>query len=99
MTWRNVGRGNVVLDIVEGTFISYNPSPEIGNTGHDETALVFPKRSGEGSEYYILNGDWRDAYEKAIAADGFGGALRVFEENKYTHRSFWSSDNIEEILS
>ena len=56
-----------------------------------ETSLCILNGKGEGRDrHLILRGDWREAYAKAIEADGFGGALRVYQDNEAEHRSPWS---------
>lgn len=49
-----------------------------------ETALV------KDYKYYILNGDWTDAYEPLVS-QGFEACFKVFEENKEKHISSWSN--------
>jgi hypothetical protein len=90
MLWENRGGMNLVLDIGDGSkgYISYNPTAIAADD--IETALVLIK--GDDIKYLILNGDYRNEYEAAIAKDGIGGALRFYQSQPKERRSQWSSD-------
>ena len=80
---------NEIMDLTENCHISYSGNPGRGiksfasDGNSDETALVID------GEYYILNGDFRDAYRLA-AEDDLVKVVDVFEENR-EHESTWST--------
>lgn len=91
--WRRnpggLGGTNYVLT-GDGFFISYNPMVAPGfsvfaaDDDSPETALC------KGGTYYILNGDFRDEYERLLP-QGFDVCLAFFLVNKGEHGSSWST--------
>lgn len=67
----------------EGFFISYDPN----SYGAEATALVKMGKSMDDTYYYILNGDFREEYEKLIDK-GFEVCKQFFDEHK-EHKSFF----------
>lgn len=88
--WREGPGGNLMLD-GEGFHISYQDfknSPfgptSFGPDGDQpETALC------KDGNYYILNGDYRSAYENLLS-QGFEACLNFFQDNASAHKSSWS---------
>ena len=70
----------------EGFYISYNPT----SSEEGETALCVsnPNRF-LGTDYYILNGDWREAYKK-LAPSGYEACKAFFDSKRELFGSFWS---------
>lgn len=74
----------------EDFHISYNPCPGEGipifmaDNGGDETALV------KDGEFFILNGDFRGEYEKAIDK-GYDACFAVYENHREECESSWSN--------
>lgn len=97
------GSTNYVLLIDKNykAFVSYNPDPSMGapmfagEGGSDETALVLD--NGKGKKYYILNGDFRSHYERALAEKGLQGCIEVFNTFP-NHQSTWSTGTNPEKL-
>jgi hypothetical protein len=57
----------------------------------DETALV-PTPEDEKYSYYILNGDWREAYEKLVEK-GFDACLEFYHQQRLVGAgSSWATD-------
>ena len=63
---------------------------EPGNRGM-ETALVKTGKIKENEHFLILDGDWREDYEKLVKL-GYGACKDFYENNKKKHQSWWSSD-------
>lgn len=89
--WIDCGGNFILRDKKETFFISYNPNTSntcgfgevfAGDT-KDETALV------KEDQFYILNGDWREDYEKLIDK-GFDECFK-FYESKGEFKSSWSN--------
>jgi len=82
---------NEVAEIDDNTFFSYNEKPGMGTTmfaadkGGDETAMVLD------GKYYILNGDFREAYRKAFNAGGVQACCKIYSNMEPEHGSSWSS--------
>jgi len=70
-------RRNTVL-YCSGFHISFNPCPR--DTKWAETALVL-ETEDDMNEYYILNGDWRNEYEK-LAPLGWDACFKFFKDNE-----------------
>ncbi len=94
-----MGGVNYLLD-GEGFYVSYNPNTcgsllgsFFGGDGDgEETALCVPKgRKDGGTLYLILNGDFREDYEK-LAPQGLDACKAFFEGHKGAHRSSWTQD-------
>ena len=94
--WESMGgiSGNEVL-VGDGFYVSYMP-PGGGavltrlfdaDDGGSETALCI--RGDKKTAYFILNGDFRAEYEKAIAL-GLDACKAVFTKHESKHRSSWS---------
>jgi hypothetical protein len=101
--WRITQAGNMVLD-GDDFFISYQPASSgkiLGMAFFDsdfqqgETALCL--LSGDGTSYFILNGDFRKEYEAAFP--DLQACMVVYAENRKMHRSSWSEDILEELDS
>lgn len=60
----------------EGFHVSHNDR-DISIYGSETTALV----KGQGSRFYILNGDHRKAYDELIG-QGFDACLQYFKEHQ-----------------
>ena len=73
--------GNYVLP-KKGYYISYNPSTSTSR--RVETALV--KINNSGNSFFILNGDFREEYEKL---NTFSKCLKFFK-SKPEFYSYWS---------
>lgn len=84
----------------ESFAISYNPDTSKSfidalmhamgaERGGEETALIV-KHKGRDNEFYILQGDWRAAYEPLVPL-GLQACREFYERNK-EHRSMWSDD-------
>lgn len=78
----------------------HNPFTDLGNIlsamvgggelqDGEETALCI--KTEEGRKWYILEGDFRKNYERAVPK-GAEACLRVYLRNKKNHRSNWSTD-------
>lgn len=87
----NQGHNYIMKPEDKSFMISYLPPgwmPLIDIFGSDtdkgETALV------RDEKYYILNGDWTDAYEPLVS-QGFEVCFKFFEENKEKNKSSWSN--------
>jgi len=86
---------NYILE-ADDFYISYAPNAGSGisffgsDDGDVETALVKKNRDARGT-FYILNGDWREDYERLLP-EGFDACKRFYEEKKDEHRSSWSED-------
>lgn len=80
--------GDQVIASGDGFYISYVPNPGIdlglfqSDEGQPETALC------QDGKYYILNGDFRDAYGPLIL-QGFAACKKFYDENASEHSS-WS---------
>ena len=80
----------------DGFFISFNPDPSASmlgsifgsDDGGPETALCY-----EG-EYYILNGDYRDAYERLLP-QGYDACKRFYDQQSAHADSSWSTPSQE----
>lgn len=73
----------------KGFFISYAAAGS-GPTG-TETAIVHPnKKNGFGIEYWILNGDWTEEYERLVPK-GYRACKKFFDSKKDEHGNFWSN--------
>jgi hypothetical protein len=89
--WERTGglSNNAVLR-GDGFYISYAENPGAGisffasDGGSDETALVV------GDNFHILNGDFRDQYEAAVAG-GLAACMAVFDAHKARHASSWDT--------
>lgn len=98
VSYNSILRGN-------GFYISYNPSTNVGvlKTFNDignllgigeranvETALcVKNKKKITGTEFFILNGDFRKEYEKLLPK-GVKACKAFFNSKKKKHASGWS---------
>jgi hypothetical protein len=85
--FNGLGGGNSLLRC-EGFEISYNPNPGsmisffASDDGGEETAICIPR--GDGTrKYLILNGDFRDDYER-LSADGLKACIEFFRASKKT---------------
>lgn len=84
--------GNVILQVDDSFFISYNPDLSgLGeffdaDGGGAETALV---NSQDYIEYRILNGDFRAQYEEVIE-QGFEACLAIYEKLREEFDSSWT---------
>lgn len=100
-------RGNYILSVEEGWWVSYNdmttPNPMldavqmvgdlIGLKAKDEETAL---RTINGN-YLVLNGDFRDQYEKACeGGDAYTACLAVYEKNRASAKSDWSNDDEDE---
>jgi hypothetical protein len=83
ITFKSMGTCNFLAAFSPSLNISYNPST--GAFGKEETAIL-----ANGS-HYILKGDWRAQYTDAFEQDGIDGIWKVWEDNKGTHKSYWST--------
>ena len=87
--WETGGPHNIMLK-GDGFHISYNKdTDELGEflrgDAHQETALV------KDGKYYILNGDWREDYEKLLI-HGFEVCKKFFDKNNIgNNTSTWSN--------
>ena len=95
--WERI-RNNYVLRIDGERYVSYNPNTGsdhlgslldsfIGESG-EETALV--DRTNPEHEHRILQGDWRNDYEK-LAVKGFEDCVDFFLEKRREHGGLWST--------
>lgn len=83
----------------DGFYISYNPNTSAsgsllgsffaGDGDGEETALVDER--GRGREFYILNGDFRSAYERLLP-DGWNGCKQFFDQQKAHAESSWTTN-------
>lgn len=92
MEWKTRSDGGATL---EGSDFSLSYQPAKNVTGPDdpngETALIFQDDAKLfGRTYWILKGDWREAYAE-IAPQGLK-ALQAFYKAHDKHRSKWSED-------
>jgi len=92
---KNIKRKNEILDL--GSFyISYNKNLHPGcaffqgDTNGEETALV------RNSMYRILNGDYREQYEK-IAPFGFHVCLKFYNKKRRHFGSSWTTNHGQEV--
>lgn len=91
--WQISGAGNSILE-GEDFYISYNPCPGMGlrmfmgDGGSDETALVI---EGEDKKFLILNGDYREEYEKLFPF-GLEKCIEFYEKHKKESQSSWATD-------
>lgn len=88
---KNPNGPNYILEC-DGFTISYNdgsePNPLGSEPAEGETALI-PGRPQFGGKYYILNGDWREAY-KELAPFGYEACKAFFDSKRNRFRSSWS---------
>ena len=89
LTWKTKkGMPNQLLE-GDGFCISYNPDTLsiLGGLGAgdvpEETALV------KGSQFFILNGDWRKHYERLLP-DGWDACFSFFKKRNKRYVSSWS---------
>jgi hypothetical protein len=86
---------NVLWHLSPDVYFSYNPSPGggisvfEGDDGSDETAIVI-KTAGD-DHFLVLNGDWREEYEKAFDEGGAIACLELFIKLREEHESSWST--------
>lgn len=59
------------------------------DTGKPETALVVAQNEAP-KQYYILNGDWQEAYEKVVV-DGLEACMALYRAQE-SHHSILSHD-------
>lgn len=100
MAWEKISKNEVLRG--EGFFISFLPSSgrevfsDFGPFGHffsgdndggSETAIVVP--NGENNRYYILNGDFREAYE-SLVPKGKEACIAFYNQHPENHSS-WST--------
>ena len=82
---------NELWTINAATFISYNAHPcaDMGilrsDTGGAETALILD------GKFYILNGDFREAYIKAYEQGGVDACIALYAKECEEHGSSWST--------
>jgi len=93
--WERVeGSSNTILR-GDGFYISYNPCPGGGSaffgsdTDGPETAIV-KEISKSKSQFFILNGDYREVYEKLFLS-GFEPCKRFYDQEKVHAGSSWST--------
>lgn len=80
------------LDDTAAVFESSFLSRLFNGDAKDETAIVIPNGDGTNS-YYILNGDWRDAYTPLVE-QGFDACLAFYHQKRLEGAgSTWSSDD------
>jgi len=84
--WTVMGENSILNSDDASFYISFNAAPSWGNTGHEETALCNRK---DGT-FYILNGDYRGAYEKIINK-GYESCLKFYKRH-LIHKSSWSNE-------
>ena len=76
----------------DGFVVSYNdgsgPNPLGPEPSEGETALI-PDRPTPFEKYYILNGDWREAY-KELAPSGYEACKAFFDSKRELFGSSWS---------
>ena len=90
------GGTNSIMKVDNKCWISYNPmlSAPMGITmlgsddGMDETALCVD--TGKGTRFYILNGDFREDYEKLVDK-GVEACMQFYRDN-IDKVSSWSDD-------
>ena len=93
---QNPSGGNQLLK-GEGFFISYNSNPGMGlsrfdgDDNSDETALVKP--DDPDNRYRILNGDYREKYEKLFPL-GFETCLEFYNKESSHSGSSWSTNQV-----
>ena len=92
------GSINYWLRSSDDTFgISYNPDPSIpglslfDGDGGPETALVL---KGTRNSFYVLNGDFRSAYENLIN-QGFAACKAFYDQQSAHAESSWSDSKRE----
>jgi hypothetical protein len=91
--WQKVGRFGSTNFVLEGDgfHISYNPNlsaslfgaPFDSDDGGPETALC------KDDAFFILNGDYRDAYEK-LATMGYAACKEFYDQQAAHSDSSWS---------
>lgn len=95
--WKQSPAGtNSIMQVSDKCWISYNPmlSAPFGmsmlgsDDGMDETALCVG--TGEGTRFYILNGDFREQYEE-LAEKGVDACMQFYRDN-IKKASSWSDD-------
>lgn len=84
---KNPNGPNHILEC-DGFVVSYNDNPLGPEPNEGETALI-PGRPRLGGKYYILNGDWREAY-KELAPSGYDACKAFFDSKRELFGSFWS---------
>lgn len=77
--WRRGDAGNEVLAIDNISYISFQPDPCIMAEDSCETAIVVAENCGHA--YYILNGDWRHAYQE-IAHEGLEACIALYRAKR-----------------
>lgn len=82
---------NEILTVDEDVYISYNARPGGGfsmfesDNGGSETAIVID------GKFYILNGDYRERYEAAIAQGGMPDVLKIYASEAEDNGSSWTT--------
>jgi len=79
----------------EHFYISYNPYTNLlpawaAGAGKETSLATIPDDENQpGCDHYVLNGDFREEYEKV---ETLKEALDVYNKHKDKHRSEWSTD-------
>lgn len=96
MKWETIDQNSILWG--DGFYVSYLSDTSnisgfgslfAGDGGMDETAIVV--KIGDKTNYYILNGDWRNQYENAVS-DGLEACMNIFRKNNKEYGSGWSDE-------
>lgn len=81
----------------DGFHVSFKQVP-----GTDLVGSLFDSDDGgpettlcKGGEYYVLNGDFRESYERLVPL-GFDECKRFYDQQAAHCRSSWSTDRLED---
>lgn len=93
---KNPFTSNYLLDLTEDgkNYISFHPHPHgalpifVSDNNSSETAVRL------NDKWMILNGDFKEKYEKAFDKDGLAGVLKIYKDNKEQYGSTWSTNEI-----
>ena len=90
---------NEMLRIDDASYVSFQPDPWLMAEDTCETAIVVADRSCTfGTAYYILNGDWRHAYQE-IAHEGLEACMGLYRSKRERFGHSASTPLPEERLS
>lgn len=87
ISFNDFNADNEILSSIESLGIIFGLERRSG-TSNPETALV--NKKGEEIEWYILNGDFREEYEK-LAPLGYEACESFYQSKKEKYNSTWST--------
>lgn len=94
--WLSGDVGNEVLAIDDISYVSFQPKPWLLAEDTSETAIVVSDSSTSiGYAYYILNGDWRLAYQE-IVHEGLEACMNLYRAKRERFGHGCSTDLPEE---